>query len=152
MAIVAAKQEQIDYLQDQLAYLRASLNKAKDDSTQQLTRVIEAFKPVPPPETKSRRRTEPDLPEREPETLDLSMVDPTDNDALALIARREIPPGTRMTASGFMRKIENLREAVIEAHQAKTETLKTPAMVPASVTEKIAAAEEVGKQLAGVGA
>ena len=147
-AIVQAKDDQIALLRETLAHAHSAEERERerrDGLTEKLVDAVrQTMTPTPAPEPR-RRREQPDTPDPEPETLDLSMVDPNDNEALALIARREmVPMGSRVNGVQLMKTIENLRQKVIEAHDARLRTHSGPVYVPATLKERIAQAEQAG--------
>ncbi len=147
-AIVAGKDEQLRRLEADVEYLRAELSRSREENASTVEQAFSLMRPQLPGIVPKRRVQAEETSERIPETLDLSQVDPSDNEALVLIARREMPPGSRASATHVMRKVEMLREQVIEAHNAKNKAYTTPAYVPASVAAKIEAAEQAGVQQA----
>lgn len=153
-AIVAVKDEQIALLRQQLLDVRNDRDRRAQEHADLSTRLVEAIEQRMTPVRPIRRPVEAAPAEREPESLDLSMVDPNDNEALALIVRREMPPGARVSGTHVMRAIERLREQVIQAHEARTSGAVTAAVVqiPERVSNKIEAAKRAGKELATVGA
>lgn len=142
-AIVAEKSAQVALLTEQAQYLKELEQRGRAEKAALEDKLVDALK-VRMVEDAPRRRRVPDEDTKAPETLDLSMVDPNDNEALVLIARREMPQGARVSATALLRTVEKLREQVIEAHAARMRGASTPVYVPQTVSERIAAAEHAG--------
>lgn len=137
--LIVTLRKQIDDQDTRFAAERLTLQSLAENA-------IAAMKP--PVEAPRRRRELEAAPSPTPDTLDLSQIDPADNEALLLIAQREVPQGAKVSASAMMRSVERLREQVIEAHISRSQTASTPAYVPATIAGKIAAAEEAGRNAA----
>lgn len=149
-AIVAAKEAQIATLEGQIRLLVGVVADSREDRKAIDTKLLELVE-------KSMREPEPAAPvvrERRPDppTLDLSLVDPDDTQTLALIAAREVPPGSRMTGTAMMARVRRLRDQVLEAHAAATIRASTPGTIPETVSSMIDDAVEAGKNLAHAGA
>jgi hypothetical protein len=89
-------------------------------------------------------------PKKKQTPVDLSMVDPNDNEALTTIALREI--GTNCSMTLLQRKVDQIRRQVIQAHEDKQKKSKQPAIlneaapaVPAEVLDVIEDAIRQGK-------
>jgi hypothetical protein len=148
-AIVAAQREQTELLRTQLEAANAREEMWRAERAAFDEKLIEAMRPKMPA-MRPRRLTEAeDGPQRsQPETLDLSMVDPNDNEALKLIVLREMPAGARTTAPAFLRSIERLREQVVEARQARNQKAVTPLFVPERINSRIDGALAAGRDAA----
>lgn len=147
-AIVAGKDEQVALLRFQVGYLQDLMSRGETERDSLNSRLVAALTPKLVPIEPSRRRREPEALLEEPKTLDLSLVDPNDNEALMIIVSREVPPGTRTNASSMMRSVERLRKQVIAAHEHRMTQVSSPAMIPSSVVDRIAQAEREGIQAA----
>lgn len=142
---IASKDETIALLRLQIENERASFASERETLQSLATAAVEAMKPPPLPIR--RPRPEAEGPVKEPSTLDLSMVDPTDNEALVMIVKGELPPGQKVSAQSVLRAVERLRDQVIEAHKHREATSSIPAYVqaiPQHVKDRIAQAEREG--------
>lgn len=151
--IVAVKDEQIQMLKDHIVAVNELAQQERDRRDELSDKLVEAIRSRIPTDQRQRQRqsTEP-LPTGPP--IDLAMIDPNDNEALALIARGEMSPGAgnKISASLLMEKIARVKEQVLEAHARREAQNATPIYVPASVASRIEEAERAGAQAARPGA
>lgn len=151
LALLAAKEEQIRDLREQVSVLRTDRLRAETGRDVAVLQAFDAMKPkVPEPvETTPRRRRE--TAAEEPFTLDLAEVDPNDKHAIATLALREMPPG-KQSGTMLTQKMDSMRSQVILARAVKKERAKQVGVLsaPEDVMAKIAAAEQEGIERARV--
>lgn len=153
LATVALKDELIAALRSELSTARTDRLRADSDRNAAVSKAFELLTPKPAEVAKPGVIVRRPVPE--PETLDLSKVDPTDNHALAAIAVSEMGGG-RLNASALQSKIESLRGQVLLAQAAKRARAQevgtvtdTPQMdIPPDIAAMIDAAEAKGKEQA----
>lgn len=146
--VVAGKDETIAVQRETIDDLRESLRAERDLRAATEKRILELVEKsmTPPPAPERRRLHRPEEPSAQPETLDLTMVNPSDNEALALLAMREVPQGAKTSSSALLRSMERIRSQVIEAHAARSRDASTPGIIPAGVASMISAAEQRGAE------
>ncbi len=131
METIAAKDETIAALRETNAALLAFINRLTD------------AKAAPVETAKTPRLRKPS------KAVDLADVDPTDNEALAHLALREM--GTSASMSHLQRKVEHIRRQVVQAHADRKQERGQTAMLaeataPAEVIDKIEAAIRQGQE------
>lgn len=149
LATLALKDELIAFLRTELSEARADRLRAEEARDAAVSKAIEILTPKPAEASTPEVRT-PREPLPIPETLDLSMVDPTDNAAITTIARSEMPSG-KINASFLVQKIESVRAQVYLAHAAKAERAKevgTIQEIPDDIAAMIDGAITKGKEQA----
>ena len=139
-ALMELKDEQIALLRAELTHLRAEVLRADQQRDHAIAQLLDRPEPA---EVKPRRQA--------PPTLDLALVDPSDNQAIRDLALSEMPAG-KANASLLLAKMENIRSQVRAAHQAKAararEVGSVRTEVPQSVQDQIDAAMATGREQA----
>jgi hypothetical protein len=147
LALVALKDEQIKSLRDELSVARTDRLRSEAARDAAVLKAFELLTPKPVEVITPGARVR--EPRPTPETLDLSLVDPTDNNAIRDLALNEMPSG-KASANLLMAKMENIRKQVYAAIAAKSARAREVGTIemPQSVSDQIDAAMEQGKQQA----
>jgi hypothetical protein len=146
LATMALKDELIASLRSELSVARTDRLRADAARDAAVARSFELLTPRTAQVAPAGEKT----PRKEVPTLDLSEVDPTDNNAIRDLALREMPG--KASAGLMVQKMESIRAQVYLARLAKSERAKEVGTieVPESVNTQIEDAIAKGKEQARV--
>jgi len=149
LALMAAKDEQIAALRDELSVSRSDRVAAEQARDAAITRALDILTPQPAivaaaPAPRTERTV--------PPTLDLAEVDPADTAAVRDLALNEMPAG-KVSARLLLHKMDNIRAQIHAARAAKsaramevgtiaTAAPEPPAWVGSAIEEAIAKGRE----------
>lgn len=153
LALLAAKDEQIQSLREDLYVARADRLRAETGRDVAVKQTIEALTPKPvvapaPPRFIRRDQAEPERPTK---IYDLAEVDPNAKAAIRDIALSRMSKG-KQSGGLFLATMEGIRQEILLAQVVKSEKAKQVGVIsaPESVMAKIEAAEQEGKERARV--
>lgn len=145
LAHMALMSEQIAALRNELSVARTDRLRAEASRDAAIAKAFEVLSPKPAEVVSPEVRTH--TPRAEPETLDLSQVDPSDNRAIRDLALAEMGGG-KASATLLLTKMDNIRKQVYAAIAAKSVRASEVGNIPQSVNDLIDSAISQGKEQA----